>query len=279
MVYYSHVGSFFLLTASFFVDRIDTKGVCAMNGETRQERQETYEGYHRGRNEQDKMEMLELRINLFIIKYLYNHLENDGRFYSNGKRRSRIPFKIVLGGGDDSIFNGKWLSNVWSGENFTMSEKKRKVLSTMFALDESYFRSKETKVIEIEKEIDLNHWQSYFWKLQDKDDSGLNMVQKQQAIKVEERLESITKHQLSDFSEDDPVYRIRYYFRYGTGYDLNAAGRAKVKRCTQLIEEIELKEIDGLGLSELSEFEKALADIYGYVKATKLIKTKKLKKS
>lgn len=224
------------------------------------------------------MGMLELRINLVIIKYLYNHLENDERFYSNGKRRSRIPFRIVLGEGDDSIFNGKWLANVWNGENFTMSEKKRKVLSTMFALDESYFRSKETKVIEIGKEIGLNHWQSYLNKPKHKEE-GLNMVDRKQAAKVEERLESIVKHRLSDFSEDDPIYRIRYYFRYGTGYDLSAAGRAKVKRCAQLVEGIELKEIDGLDLNELSEFEKALADIFEYVKAIKLIKTKKFEKS
>lgn len=244
-----------------------------MNEETGQERQKNVTkrtGYHR-----NKTDMLELRVNLYIIKYLYNHLENDERFYNNVQRRSREPFKTVLGGDDKKMFNGKWLANVWKGENFTMPENKRKALSTMFALEESYFRSKGTKLIEIGTEISLNHWQSYFWKLIDKGDSSLNAAEKQQAVEVEKRLDSIAERKLSDFPEDDPVYRIRYYFQYGTGYDLGAAGRAKVAGCIRLIEEIELKEIDGLGISELSEFEEALEGIYGYVKATKLIKTKK----
>lgn len=240
------------------------------NGQMMQKNVTRRTGYHR-----NKIYMLEVRINLFIIKYLYNHLVNDDKFYSKGKRKSRKPFSEVLAGGDEGVFNGKWLSYVWNGENFTMPNNKCKAVSETFALDESYFRSKETRLIEIGAGITLNHWQSYFWKIIDKGDSYLNAVEKQQAAEVEKQLDNIVKCNLSDFRQGDPIYCIRHYFFYGERYDANATGKRKVKECIQLIKKIETREMDRLELDDLTEFEKTLSDTYEYVRAVKLIKTKK----
>ena len=186
-------------------------------------------------------------VNLYIIRFLYSHMEKADCFEVKGSMRKKsIDFyKSVV------EISRQRMARMLCGGNFEMTSEDRKRLSNMFGISEKYF-IKDGDCIQLGR-LEENDWKCYF---NERYCTGYNIpdfdrIKKRHISNVENILKELCKKGAleRDYDTGTPIYHIFYYFKKGTTYIEESKLRKFLKALSQLSlsdwEEIE-DDIDSL---------------------------------
>lgn len=180
----------------------------------------------------DKNNGLNVMVNLFIIRYMFSHLEKASCFeVKDSMRRKSIDFyKGVVG------ISRQRMIRLLHGQNFEMPSANRKRLSSMFGIPEKYFE-REGKCFQLGRLEEID-WKCYFNEEYGTayDIPDYDRIKRRHIPKVKETLEGLWKKGAleRDYDTGTPVYHIFYYFKQGTTYKEESKLTKFLKALSQL---------------------------------------------
>lgn len=153
-----------------------------------------------------------VRVNFYIIKYLYKHLKLHDSFCDEETKRA-TPFY-----GNIITLNRQRFSRMLHGINFELSSKDVEHVIKEFNIPKEYFQ-KNGEIIEIYS-LDKDDWKCYFIvELQCIEiEVHYSKIEKQRrSDKVKKQLKALTDkgHIIKNYNTDTCIYRILYYFQQG----------------------------------------------------------------
>lgn len=157
------------------------------------------------------------RVNLYIIRYLYYHMKKADQFMEDGKgkRKASIPLRDCIG------ISRQRLDRIFAGYNFSMAAAESKKLAELFNISTDHFK-KNGVLIQLH-DITQDDWKYFFYVNYDKSISISKKPDdcvKEKAEKVEKSLkESLEADYIeSHYARDAALYRVYYYFAYGSTF-------------------------------------------------------------
>jgi len=211
-------------------------------------------------------------VNLYIIRYLYSHLDKAPGFmdYSGKRKKSIDLYSNIL------KMSRQRVGRIFNGEKFEISAGERTHLSTLFGITEKHFESKgEIITIGMLTEQD---WKCMFkYKYGVRYDIHLsNKGVQERTMRVDEVLKSISKGNAVErlYKPNTPIFNIYYYFRNGVKY----SAISKLTEFLSLLSKFSLsdwKDIED-DLEQLEHYKKILDNHSDYLQA--VISYKKYKR-
>ena len=153
-----------------------------------------------------------VRINFYIIRYLYKHLKLHDSFYDKKTKRA-------IGFNENIIeMNRQRFSRMLRGINFDLPFEEAESVIKKFNIPKEYFQ-KNAKIIEIYS-LDTDDWKCYFREeLQciDIEVHYSKFERQRRSDKVKEQLKLLSDkdHIVKNYNTDTCIYRICYYFQQG----------------------------------------------------------------
>lgn len=216
------------------------------------------------RNTFDGTTGLSVMINLYVIKYIYYHIEKHESFvlkHEDGKKaKHREIYKNII------PITRQRFDRINKGYNFEMSTREATEICERFGIDIKYFRRDNPVAFEIEG-IDTNlDWKCFYNERYDGKYSISGERKKEEKHQRAEKPEAVLDKLIhSDWEnlldKDDPIYKICYYFHYGERTD--KPDSRKVLR--ELLEEIAYSEWDEIPVEELRELQNLMKRHYSYI--------------
>lgn len=164
---------------------------------------------------------LPIMINLYVIKYLYYHIDKADQFYEK-KVKGKKPKSFEVYKNEIPVSRQRF-DRINKGMSFEFASGEADFVTVKFGIDMKYFRRENPIAFEIEG-ISQIDWKCFY---NDRYNCGYELPSgfkkdyvSSRADKVEEKLKSIAlgnwKNQLE---QTDPLYAICYYFQYGKRFD------------------------------------------------------------
>lgn len=187
-------------------------------------------------------------VNMYIIRYMYSHLDKATAFkHKEAKRKKSISFnKEVM------RISGPRMNNILHGVNFEMSANEVERFNSMFNISKEHFL-KNGIVIEVYS-LTVDDWKCYFneFYYTDFEINIPKQAKKERIKKVEKKLkELVSKDTINhEYETDTAVYRIYYYFKNGVAYQeetrltkfCKSLSQLKVSDWEEMEEDMELLE-------------------------------------
>lgn len=205
-----------------------------------------------GRNIMDFKTGFNVRANLYIIRYLYYHMNKANKFMmeGKGKRRKSVGIEKYV------PISRTRFKRIFDDENFEISSEDKKTISECFNINEEYFK-KDGELIPIH-ELTQEDWKCFF--SMQYNDGKIKLTKTRTEIeagteKVEGSLKKLTKknHVANNYSTKTAVYRIHYFFENGAVFKEESA-------LNLFLESLEL-----LKISDWEELEKNPESMRKYV--------------
>lgn len=186
-----------------------------------------------------KNNALHIMVNLYIIRYLYSHLDKAECFMIKSQRKKSRNYNEIIG------ISRPRMDRIFHGENFTISKKERENICSMFHIQDTFFQ-KDGSFMQIHM-LDETDWQCFFnIKYYTDIPIGFNTKEEQKnADKVINVLKKLVIKGIieNEYDTQTPIYRIYYYFKNGTTYQ-------EESRLTKF-----LKALSDLNISDWDELE------------------------
>lgn len=176
------------------------------------------------RNILDRDSGFNIRVNLYIIRYMYSHMEKADVFMvnTNGKRRTSIDVYEYV------VISRQRFARMLQGKNFELTKTEKDTIIGYYNINKDYFE-KNGEIIPVHyfkenvfiRDITREDWECYFAQQYGKESVG-EIIMPDEEIK--ERIK-ILQDALSDIVGKDyvprhydtamPLYRIYYFFAGG----------------------------------------------------------------
>lgn len=166
-------------------------------------------------------EGIAIRINLYVICYIYSHISKAERFietYKEGGKNRHYPIYST------SFFplSKPRMNRINNGESFTLSNVQASSIIDSYGIDMKYFRKENPVMFEV-KNLGINDWKS-FYNFQYGTDYSLHSSinkdsQEKRKLMVEKQLKEAFRDWEHELEKDDPLYAICYFFHYGSRFD------------------------------------------------------------
>lgn len=211
---------------------------------------------------------LPIMINLYVIKYIYYHIQKAPCFLErgeNGRKAKAIPIYQNL-----IPISRQRFDRINKGITFELATGEATQICERFGIDIKYFRRDNPVAFYIDG-IDGNiDWKCFYNK---KYSGGYNLPTVSDKTKDKDIYkkkgdvpESVLKTLVTSdweklLSKDDPVYKICYYFHYGKRAD----EPDNKKMLKEILSEIAYSEWDDVPMESLKELHKLLKKHYSYI--------------
>ncbi|OIZ62714.1 hypothetical protein BLA28_20175 [Eisenbergiella tayi] len=217
----------------------------------------------------DKDSGFHVMVNMYIIRYLFSHMEKDSIFYkTGGKRKTNIDFyeSIVAGISRDRI------QKMFRGENFGISMEEKERLEEKFHISRTYFEKNGTMIeINTLDETDwkclfhVRHYAGYPLKLAEK-------AMEDRADKVIRVLNGLLKKGVIEntYDTESPLYRVWYYFHKGYAF----MEESRMARFLKELEKLEIKDWDEIigNMVKLEHYRELLSKHCEYINAVTAVR-------
>lgn len=218
---------------------------------------------------------LPIMINLYVIKYIYYHIDKADRFFEK-KEKGKKPRAYPIYQAELPISRQRF-DRINKGYQFEITSAESIFITDRFGINIKYFR-KDNPDTFLLQEISQTEWKCFYnheYEVGYELPSGYKKdIIKAKAEKVKAVLERITKRGWEErIKKDDPLYAICYYFHYGVRYDAPSDIDLFRERASNL----KVQEWDTLSIEQLKNDYEMLEKHCKYVKS--LITIKELKEN
>lgn len=219
-------------------------------------------GHGRARNVFDVTTGLPIMINLFIIKHLYYHMKKADCFIeeSSGKK----PRSVEIYGNVIPISRQRF-DRINKGERFELTSREADAICSTFGIDIKYFRRDDPVAIDI-PDVNLTDWKCFYKvehnclyhfssELKDRDI-------KNRCNKVKEALKHIAGIDWGEYKDNqNPLYMVWYYFRYGVRYE----AESNIDKYIKALQEIKCTDWNDRDMEELEDCCQLIKKQYDYI--------------
>lgn len=246
----------------------------------------------------DKNEGLPVRINLYVIKYIYYEMKKDRAhiFNENVEKGKKLKAKPIYSTGFFP-FSRPRLDRISCGEPFQLSKDEAEQMASYYGIQTKYFTkngatffeiqeinkavsSNSTNKIMIPKYIDEVSWKCFFNERYKTsytvvDASGNAITETDSAQKAKD-VECSLKNLVLNWKElkaNNPLYAICYFFHNGASIGEELDSIEHLEKCLQSIEvrkwdKIELETVVRIlkSMKEHCEYMEILVKLYAYRK-------------
>ena len=222
----------------------------------------------------DRNTGLSIMINLYVIKYIYYHIDKARCFIDEderGKKRKSYPIYCT----DMLPVSRQRLNRINNGQCFEFTRAEANSITETFGIEMKYFRKDDPIAFEIDG-IDETSWKCFYKSKYEVDyDLHIDFENEGDDI-VKQKVEDILKDLSKDWEQklkcDNPIFAICYYFKYGERFDRPNA----IKSLKDILSELDYREWEKESTTSLSELLKLLRGHYNYINS--LVTLNKLKK-
>lgn len=201
----------------------------------------------------DRANGINVMANLYIIRYLYHHIDKAECFLADDRRRRKsIDFY-----GEILHMSRQRVQRVFRGDSFELSARHRNQLSNMFGIDEEYFL-KNGKTMSIHL-LDSLKWKLFF---ENRHNGTSTNVDKE----IEKALKKLCEKDniAQEYDTSTPIYRVYYYFKHGVRFQ----EESKIERFKKELLNLKLPDWEELenDIEQLEKCRDMLKKHYDYVK-------------
>lgn len=218
-------------------------------------------GNGRARNVFDMTTGLPIMINLYIIKYLYYHMKKADCFITESTGKKPCSLEIY---GNVIPISRQRFDRINKGERFELTSREAETICETFGIDIKYFRRDDPIVIEL-PEINLTDWKCFY---REKYGCAYNFKSglkdndiKDRCRKVENNLKKLAHLNWEEMKEDNPLFMVWYYFRYGGRYETES----RIDKYIQALQEIKCADWNNREMEELQECLELLKKQHDYI--------------
>ena len=170
----------------------------------------------------DKYSGYAIRVNLYIIRFIYYHIEKDSCFILDealtGKKK-KVSASLYA---EDYFLSRQRMSRINHGERFEFSENAAQKMRDLFGISKHYFLKEANEPFKI-KGIKKLDWACFYktqFYLEDEEASKLSEDEiLERYKKVKDALHRLVETWENSLTSDDPLYLICFYYHYGEPYD------------------------------------------------------------
>lgn len=206
---------------------------------------------------------LPIMINLYVIKYIYYHIEKADLFIEEKKEGKKAKAHPIYQ--NELPMSRQRFDRINKGMRFEITTKEATSITETFGIDIKYFRRDNPVAFDIEG-IDITDWKCFYnvhynneYNLSSNIDSD---GCKKRAEIVEDTLKKLVKtdwdHRLG---KDNPLFAVCYYFHYGKRSDRPNS----IKILKEALKQLDYKEWDNENAESLKEARGLLNKHLGYV--------------
>ncbi len=215
---------------------------------------------------------LPIMVNLYIIKYIYYHINKNEIFMDkkeDGGRGRAIPIYSY-----EIPVTRQRFDRINKGHNFEFSESNVKEITETFGIEREYFQWDSPKMFEIEG-LTPDDWKKFYLKKYGVEYDTKVATDNTDIEKIEKRLKKIVATNWKQINmKNTPIYKICYYFH--EGYRCDRAPRVDV--VYGALKEMLYEEWDGVEKEKRKEMEILLKSHYRYIQALGILEQLKKKK-
>lgn len=157
-----------------------------------------------------------IRVNLFIICFLFCHMDCKSDPNLNGVIKKRRPKYLIY---ESSYFPSRQrMDRIYKGIGFDFSNMEAEEISNTFAIDKSFFTKQTAKPFPIKGVTDMD-WLCFYKKKYNVDDERLNELSEKEISTSHNRILVALRRIVRSWeklSHKDPLYRICFYYYYDT---------------------------------------------------------------
>ena len=221
-----------------------------------------------------------IMVNLYVIKYIYYHIDKAPCFMDENERgRKRKAFPIY----STSMFpiSRQRLDRINKGYCFELTRREANSITGTYGIDIKYFRKEEPVQFDI-KDISDTNWKCFYNKhyngcyelpqlIEGKDD-----LIKKKADMVENALKELTVNWEQLLKRDDPLFAVCHYFHYGIRFDKPDI----ITNLKEILSVLDLQEWDKADDVLLKEVYQLMDDHHQYISsllALEKLRNKKIK--
>ena len=194
---------------------------------------------------------LPIMINLYVIKYLYYHIDKHNRFIESrekGKKPKAYPIYQ-----NELPISRQRFDRINKGATFEVSTGESVFITDRYGIDIKYFRKDNPDTFAIEG-ITQTDWKCFYnhkYNVGYELPSGYNKeIIKTKAEKIEKVLKQIANSDWEDrIAKDNPLYAVCYYFHYGKRYD----APSNIDLLRERIHSVSFREWDSVDIQQLEK--------------------------
>lgn len=187
-------------------------------------------------------------VNLFIIRYLYSHLDKAECFMEKSLRKKSKNFYKLMN------ISSERMARILHGENFNLTINEKEKFCGMFHVKENFFMEKGA-IMPIQS-VNETDWKCFFHiNYQVRFNVMPSEKEKKENTEyVVKNLKKLSKKGTieNNYDTESPIFRIWYYFKNGTPYN-------EESRLTRF-----LRELSNLSISDWDELEDNLSQMQRY---------------
>ena len=208
----------------------------------------------------DKNNGFNVMVNLYILRYMYSHMNKAECFEdATGMRKKSQDFHTTI-----INISRQRLSRILNGERFEISKEERANLCNMFGIEAKYFL-RNGEIISI-RTLEENDWKCFFnYTFYLDYEVGVPNKKRDELVeKVTSALKTLANEKvvLSEYESDTPVYRIYYYYKNGVTYK----EESRLTRFLKALSQLRISDWDELeDLEQMKNYAEMLSKHTDYV--------------
>lgn len=232
-----------------------------------------------GANTYDNKTGLPLMVNLLIIRTMYYSKGDKAELFIEKHTEKKKRRLVSLFSSDLLGISRSRYGRIQEGYPFILSKREARRLSVLFSISTKYFERENLEMFNIEG-VDIFSWKCYYRhakKVPYEFDEDVNGEEKDKEEEIERQSE-LVKNKLKEIAnkdwskennDDNPLFRIWYYFKTGKPYDKISPA----VKCMKALQDLDMQEWKQLYEEEdIEEYRNLLKKHYEYVNALVTIK-------
>lgn len=173
------------------------------------------------RNLYDANTGLSIMINLYVIKYIYYHIQKADCFIEKKQNGKKAKSRQIYG--QEIPMSRQRMDRINKGMSFEVTAGEADYIVSRFGIDMRYFRKEEPIAFQFDNIEDVD-WKCFYNVRYDGDYNLPSGYTKRESVsradKVENELRKLTDGNWEkSLKKTDPIYAICYYFHYGKRFD------------------------------------------------------------
>lgn len=213
-----------------------------------------------------------IRLNLYVIKYIYYHIDKADCFIDggeSGKKRKSYPVYST----DMFPISRQRLDRINKGERFEFTRAEANTMAETYGIDIKYFRKDDPVAFGIEG-IGETDWKCFYnceylcrYKLPVGVEKEGEDAVKKKAGRVKDALKGLAEKWDKTLKKNDPLFAVCYYFRYGERADRPDT----IENLKDILKRLDYTEWEKESVESLKEVYELFKGHYNYVNALCLL--------
>ena len=200
-----------------------------------------------------------IMINLYVIKYIYYHIDKALHFIDEEESvRKKKAFPIY----STNMFpvSRQRFNRINHGKDFEFTRREANSITEAYGIDIKYFRKDDPVAFEINGISDID-WKCFYKTKYEVDYPLPDGFENDESNNVELVLKALVENWETELKREDPLFAICYYFHYGQRFDKPNI----IKDLKKLFNEMDYREWDKESITSLKEIMPFLKNHYNYV--------------